>query len=79
VQDLITVERQLGYRYEIKQSPTDHYQWICPPCRRALFGLAQGRLWAAAPESDQEPIKGAVVVNTNGRGKYEYHGSTTSY
>ncbi|MCB0115521.1 MAG: hypothetical protein KDD84_15590, partial [Caldilineaceae bacterium] len=23
-----------------------HYQWICPPCRRALLALAQGRLRA---------------------------------
>ena len=22
-----------------------HYQEVCPPCRRALFGLAQGALW----------------------------------
>jgi hypothetical protein len=23
----------------------EHYQQICPRCRRALFGLAQGALW----------------------------------
>lgn len=46
VEDLINVERQLGYRYEINDSPTEHYQWICPPCRRSLLALAQGRLWA---------------------------------
>jgi hypothetical protein len=79
VHDLITVERQLGYQYELKQSPAEHYQWICPPCRRVLFGLAQGKLWAEAEEVDQEPIKVAVVANTNGRGKLEYHGSVTSY
>jgi hypothetical protein len=44
VEDLITVEQQLGYRYEL---PDGHYQWVCPRCRRALFGLAQGALWAA--------------------------------
>lgn len=44
VQDLIRVERELGYRYEIPGSETEHYQWICPPCRRAAFALAQGRL-----------------------------------
>ena len=22
-----------------------HYQDVCPKCRRALFGLAQGALW----------------------------------
>jgi hypothetical protein len=51
VRDLITVEEQLGYRYEVKQSDVDHYQWICPRCRRALFGLAQAKLWqTGAPE-----------------------------
>ena len=60
VQDLITVEGQLGYRYEMKQSAADHYQWICPPCRRALFGLAQAQLWAAA--SRGQP--GETTVNT---------------
>jgi hypothetical protein len=44
-EDLIKVERQLGYDYEIKDSPAEHYQWICPPCRRALVALAQGRIW----------------------------------
>ena len=44
VRDLITVERQLGFRYEMT-SGAAHYQEICPACRRALFGLAQGALW----------------------------------
>ena len=38
IQDLITVERQLGYRYETKDSATEHYQWICPRCRRRCSG-----------------------------------------
>jgi hypothetical protein len=46
VEDLIEVERQLGYRYEMPGSPVGHYQWVCPRCRRALFGLAQGMLAA---------------------------------
>jgi hypothetical protein len=45
VLDLIEVERQLGYRYEIPGSGAEHYQWICPPCRRASFALAQGLAW----------------------------------
>ena len=46
VRDLITVERQLGFHYEMKEpGPAAHYQEICPACRRALFGLAQGALW----------------------------------
>jgi hypothetical protein len=44
IRDLITVERELGFRYEMTQH-ANHYQEICPACRRALFGLAQGALW----------------------------------
>jgi hypothetical protein len=47
VEDLIAVERALGYRYEMANAVA-HYQWICPPCRRALLALAQGRLWQEA-------------------------------
>ena len=43
VNDLMTVERELGFTYEM--SDDAHYQQICPKCRRALFGLAQGALW----------------------------------
>jgi hypothetical protein len=46
IEDLIQVERQLGYRYELGVGGvTDHYQRICPRCRRLLPALAQGRLW----------------------------------
>ncbi len=57
IRDLITVERELGFRYEmtargatraaanVAGSLPTHYQEICPACRRALFGLAQGALW----------------------------------
>jgi hypothetical protein len=48
VEDLIQVERELGFKYELKgPAGPDHYQRICPRCRRALFGLAQGGLWRA--------------------------------
>jgi hypothetical protein len=50
VRDLMQVERELGYRYELPGSPAEHYQWICPPCRRATFALAQARLARAARE-----------------------------
>ena len=43
--DLILVERALGYRYEVDDPAIEHYQWICPPCRRASLALAQARLW----------------------------------
>lgn len=44
-EDLIEVERELGYRYEIPGSDVEHYQWICPPCRRASFVMAQALAW----------------------------------
>jgi hypothetical protein len=43
IADLIGVERELGFRYELADG--GHYQEVCPSCRRALFGLAQGALW----------------------------------
>jgi nitrate/nitrite transporter NarK len=43
--DLAVVERELGFRYELPGGA--HYQQVCPKCRRALFGLAQGALWRA--------------------------------
>jgi hypothetical protein len=46
VRDLTTVERQLGFSYEMDRG-AEHYQQICPRCRRALFGLAQGSAWSA--------------------------------
>lgn len=45
VEDLIRVEDQLGYHYQVANSSVEHYQWICPPCRRSMLALAQGRLW----------------------------------
>jgi hypothetical protein len=44
IEDLIEVERRLGFRYEL-EGAAGHYQRICPKCRRALLALAQGRLW----------------------------------
>lgn len=52
VRDLTTVERELGFRYELGAGRTEHYQEICPPCRRALFGLAQTALWTAKASED---------------------------
>ena len=40
VEDLVTAEAALGYRYDAA-GEVRHFQWICPPCRRALFALAQ--------------------------------------
>ncbi|MBL0213411.1 MAG: MFS transporter [Myxococcales bacterium] len=51
IRDLIAVEHELGFRYETTAGGASHYQQICPACRRALFGLAQGNLWVA-PENE---------------------------
>jgi hypothetical protein len=59
VEDLIATERSLGYSYEIPGSEVEHYQWICPPCRRALFALAQGQLW--------QGVRGGVALDGAGR------------
>lgn len=45
VRDLMIVEKQLGYRYEMPGTEVEHYQWICPKCRRSLFALAQGAMF----------------------------------
>ena len=45
IRDLTIVERALGFSYEMDAAGA-HYQQVCPKCRRALFGLAQGRTWA---------------------------------
>ena len=44
VEDLIKVEARLGFDYRMDDA-TEHYQWICPRCRRAMLVLAQGRTW----------------------------------
>jgi hypothetical protein len=48
VNDLIEVERELGYRDELSGCPAEHYQWICPRCRRIALARAHGRLWKPA-------------------------------
>jgi hypothetical protein len=50
IRDLVTVERELGFRYEMAGKA--HYQEVCPRCRRAMFGLAQTALWK--PETGEE-------------------------
>jgi hypothetical protein len=44
VSDLEKVEGELGFDYRLPDG--GHYQQVCPRCRRALFGLAQGALGA---------------------------------
>lgn len=50
IEDLMVVERELGYRYDWPDHPAGHYQRICPSCRRMALAVAQGRLWAAATD-----------------------------
>ena len=45
IQDLMSVQQQLGYQYEMGES---HYQAICPRCRRAALVVAQGARWRGA-------------------------------
>lgn len=54
IDDLITVERELGYRYEWPGDPAGHYQHVCPCCRRKMLALAQGHLWAATAEGGND-------------------------
>lgn len=73
VEDLIKVERQLGYRYEIARARgsdrnPEHYQWICPRCRRASFAMAQGLAWqgvrGGAALGAPDPLPMPVYVNS---------------
>jgi hypothetical protein len=72
VEDLIQVERELGFRYEVA-GPVEHYQWICPPCRRTSFAMAQGLLFrgvrggASLPQADR-PLPMPEYANP-GRGE----------
>jgi hypothetical protein len=60
VEDLIDVERQLGYRYELADA-AEHFQWICPRCRRALLALAQAKLWSGMRGGDSLPRQVAAA------------------
>jgi hypothetical protein len=63
VEDLIAVERDLGYRYEAP-GEVEHYQWICPRCRRSLLALAQGAL-AAGPAEQRAPLPAPMPTYAN--------------
>jgi hypothetical protein len=52
VRDLTAVQRELGFRYETDRPGVAHYSQVCPACRRKLFGLAQGAMWAPSPIID---------------------------
>jgi hypothetical protein len=54
IRDLTSVEKELGFRYELSGSEgkARHYQEVCPRCRRALFGLAQSAAWTQERGAD---------------------------
>ncbi|MCA9446891.1 MAG: hypothetical protein KC931_07240, partial [Candidatus Omnitrophica bacterium] len=56
VEDLIEVEKQLGYRYDIADESIEHYQWICPRCRRSILALAQSKVYRES-ESWSESLR----------------------
>lgn len=57
VDDLIGIQTKLGYRYELRSG--DHYQLICPRCRRASLVIAQGRRWHQTPIAEPNvPVAG---------------------
>jgi hypothetical protein len=66
IEDLIEVERQLGFTYEIP-GEDGHYQWVCPRCRRASLAMAQGGLWrgrrGGGPLSDGRALPMPVHAN----------------
>jgi hypothetical protein len=79
IDDLITVEKQLGFSYEMNAEDTKttrngdkervtHYQEICPRCRRALFGLAQSALW-------QHPVSLSAALPVSPSGLNDGHDS----
>jgi hypothetical protein len=53
IDDLVVVEKELGYRYD-GPGGAGHYQYVCPACRRKLLALAQGRLWSSSSSSSSE-------------------------
>ncbi len=60
INDLIVVERELGYRYETDAPGVEHYQRICPACRRSLLGIAQGQLWGGRGSPGEHAPTGMV-------------------
>ena len=63
VRDLIATERALGFRYELPEAGAEHYQWICPPCRRTLLAVSQGRLRSG--DGEERRARGPMPVYVN--------------
>ncbi|HET7706047.1 MAG TPA: MFS transporter [Thermoanaerobaculia bacterium] len=60
INDLIEVERELGYRYETSAPGVEHYQRICPSCRRTMLGIAQGMVWGRIGSPGQHEAPSTV-------------------
>jgi hypothetical protein len=45
VADLIQVEAELGYHYEMSDPACQHRQHVCPACRRKMLALSQHTAW----------------------------------
>lgn len=67
VEDLIEVERRLGYRYELADETVAHYQWICPRCRRKLLAVAQANLWTGVRGGEELPHDVATIFPRQNR------------
>jgi hypothetical protein len=79
IENLIHVERELGFQYEL--SDGDHYQRICPKCRRAMLVVAQGALWRSARLDEAARLAGGLarrVPMLDSRTDAAEHGSQAS-
>jgi hypothetical protein len=54
VEDLIAVEKELGFDYSMPGEAGGHYQLICPRCRRSMLALSQSLL--RQPEGPESPL-----------------------
>ena len=64
VKDLIQILPKLGYKYETEG--IEHYQWICPPCRRASLAIAQGKLFNKETKPAEKQIMPAPEYANSG-------------
>ena len=62
VNDLINVEQDLGYNYQLPNSAAGHWQHVCPRCRRSLLVRAQSARWAQH-RSDDLPAASPNLVS----------------
>jgi hypothetical protein len=61
VEDLKMVEQELGIDYRMTGA-VDHYQQICPACRRRLLALNQGRLLGREVSSFEYEVSSSTAI-----------------